>query len=236
AGASAPAPSAVAGDFAAGLGIGSLSIRWRRERYRRRSAAVLTSLQGNSILDRTVRFVTIRSRAWRHHRAGDIVMSVVIPFLVLLLAGAFAAYHRMRLATWVAFTATALVACWFLGADRTATIVAGALLALVAVPLLLPFVRKPLITAPALGFLRKALPPLSQTERIALETGSVGFEGELFTGDPDWNKLLAYPKPQLTDEEQAFLDGPVEELCRMTNEWEINHVHADLPPELWDFI
>ena len=163
-------------------------------------------------------------------------MSIAIPFIALLLASAFAAYHRMRLTSWVAITAIALLGCWFLGADRTATVVAGALLALVAVPLLLPFIRKPLSTAPALGFLRKALPPLSQTERIALETGSVGFEGELFSGDPDWDTLLGYPKPQLSAEEQAFLDGPVEELCRMTNEWEINHVHADLPPEMWEFI
>ncbi|MDR6673897.1 acyl-CoA dehydrogenase [Xanthomonas sp. 1678] len=163
-------------------------------------------------------------------------MSIVAPFLVLLLAGAFAAYHRMRLAVWAALSATLLVACWLLGANHTATIVAAALLALVAVPLLLPFVRKPLLTAPMLKVFRKVLPPLSQTERIALETGSVGFEGELFTGDPDWQKLLDYPKPQLTAEEQAFLDGPVEELCRMTNDWEITHVHADLPPELWSFV
>ena len=163
-------------------------------------------------------------------------MSIVAPFLVLLLAGAFAAYHRMRLAVWAALSATLLVACWLLGASHTATIVAAVLLALVAVPLLLPFVRKPLLTAPMLKVFRKVLPPLSQTERIALETGSVGFEGELFTGDPDWQKLLDYPKPQLTAEEQAFLDGPVEELCRMTNDWEITHVHADLPPELWSFV
>ncbi|CTP90288.1 acyl-CoA dehydrogenase [Xanthomonas graminis] len=163
-------------------------------------------------------------------------MSIVAPFLVLLLAGAFAAYHRMRLAVWAALSATLLVACWLLGASHSATIVAAVLLALVAVPLLLPFVRKPLLTAPMLKVFRKVLPPLSQTERIALETGSVGFEGELFTGDPDWQKLLNYPKPQLTAEEQAFLDGPVEELCRMTNDWEITHVHADLPPELWSFV
>lgn len=163
-------------------------------------------------------------------------MSIVAPFLVLLLAGAFAAYHRMRLAVWAALSATLLVACWLLGANHAATIVAAVLLALVAVPLLLPFVRKPLLTAPMLKVFRKVLPPLSQTERIALETGSVGFEGELFTGDPDWQKLLDHPKPQLTAEEQAFLDGPVEELCRMTNDWEITHVHADLPPELWSFV
>ncbi len=163
-------------------------------------------------------------------------MSIIAPFLVLLLAGAFAAYHRMRLAVWAALSATLLVACWLLGANHVATIVAAVMLAVVAMPLLLPFVRKPLLTAPMLKVFRKVLPPLSQTERIALETGSVGFEGELFTGDPDWQKLLNYPKPQLTAEEQAFLDGPVEELCRMTNDWEITHVHADLPPEIWSFI
>lgn len=163
-------------------------------------------------------------------------MSIVAPFLAFLLVGAFAAYHRIRLAYWAAITATLLVACWLLGANQTATIIAAVLVALIAVPLLIPAIRKPLVTAPLLKFFRKVLPPLSQTERIALETGSVGFEGELFTGDPDWNKLLNYPKPQLSVEEQAFLDGPVEELCRMTNDWEITHVYADLPPELWAFI
>ncbi|MFT3763493.1 MAG: acyl-CoA dehydrogenase [Pseudoxanthomonas sp.] len=163
-------------------------------------------------------------------------MSIVVPFLVLLLTTGIAAFHRLRLAVWAAVSACVLVAAWLLGASGAATVVAGALVALVALPLLIPAIRKPLLTAPALKFLRKALPPLSQTEKIALETGSVGFEGDLFTGDPDWNKLLNYPKPQLTAEEQAFLDGPVEELCRMVNDWEITHVHADLPPELWDFI
>ncbi|QNN47567.1 acyl-CoA dehydrogenase [Thermomonas brevis] len=163
-------------------------------------------------------------------------MSFALPFLAILAAGAFAAYHRLRLAVWAAITASLLVACWLLGADPVATAIAAALTALVAALLLVPAIRKPLLTAPALGFLRKALPPLSQTERIALETGSVGFEGDLFTGKPDWNKLLAYPKPQLSAEEQAFLDGPVEELCKRINDWEITHVHADLPPELWDFI
>src|SRR5690606_30622079 len=133
-------------------------------------------------------------------------------------------------------TAAGLAACWLLGANRAATVVAIVLTALVAIPLLLPFVRKPLITAPLLNFYRRMLPPLSQTERFALEAGSVGFEGELFSGAPDWNQLMSQPRPQLTDEEQAFLDGPVEELCRMTNDWEITHVRADLPPEMWAFM
>ena len=143
----------------------------------------------------------------------------------------------MRLVTWTLISVALLVACWFIPyVNQTATIVAAAVLAVIAVPLLLPFIRKPLLTGPMMKVFRKVLPPLSQTERIALETGSVGFEGELFTGDPDWNILLNYPKPQLTAEEQAFLDGPVEELCAMVNDWEITHVHADLPPELWAFI
>src|SRR5690606_11029720 len=163
-------------------------------------------------------------------------MSIAAPILAFLLISGFAAYHRMRLVTWTVLQAIALAACWYLGAHQTTTLVMAIITAAIAVPLLLPFIRKPLIVGPLLSVFRRILPPLSQTERIALETGSVGFEGELFTGDPDWQKLLDYPKPQLTAEEQAFLDGPVEELCRMINDWELTHVHADLPPELWDFI
>ncbi len=163
-------------------------------------------------------------------------MSVVLPFLAFLVAGAFAAYHRLRLAVWAALTATLLVACWLLGASHAATITAAVIVALIAVPLLLPQIRKPFITAPLLTFYTKLLPPLSDTERTALEAGTVGFEGQLFSGKPDWDQLLKLPKPQLTAEEQAFLDGPTEELCRMTDDWDITHVRADLPPELWDYI
>ena len=163
-------------------------------------------------------------------------MSIAIPFLAFLLAGAFAAYHRLRLAVWAALTATLLVACWLLGANPTATLIAAVIVALIAVPLLIPQLRKPLITAPLLKFYRQILPPLSQTERIALESGTVGFEGELFSGKPAWDKLLSQPKPVLTAEEQAFLDGPVEDLCKMIDDWEITHVHADLTPELWDYV
>jgi acyl-CoA dehydrogenase len=163
-------------------------------------------------------------------------MSVAIPFLAFLFAAAFAAYHRLRLWLWAAITAVLLVACWFLGADPAATMIAAALVALISVPLLLPFIRKPLITAPLLKFYTKILPPLSDTERTALESGTVGFEGELFSGKPDWDKLLTLPKPALTAEEQAFLDGPCADLCRMIDDWDITHVRADLSPELWDFI
>ncbi|WP_119718845.1 acyl-CoA dehydrogenase [Cognatilysobacter tabacisoli] len=163
-------------------------------------------------------------------------MSVAAPFLAFLIIGAIAAYHRLRLPVWAALTATALVGCWLLGANVAATIVAGALVALIAVPLLLPQIRLPLITAPLLKFYTKILPPLSETERVALEAGTVGWEGQLFSGKPDWDVLFNQPKPELSADEQAFLDGPVEQLCRMVNDWEITHVHADLTPEIWEFL
>ncbi|MDQ3269180.1 MAG: acyl-CoA dehydrogenase [Pseudomonadota bacterium] len=163
-------------------------------------------------------------------------MNIAIPFLALLLVGAIAAYHRLRLSVWTAVSATALVAVWLLGASAGATLLAGFLLAAIAVPLLLPQIRLPTITAPLLKFYTKILPTLSETEQVALEAGTVGFEGELFSGKPDWRVLLDQPRPQLTAEEQAFIDGPVEQLCRMTDDWDITHVRADLPPQMWDFI
>jgi len=162
--------------------------------------------------------------------------SVSLPFVLLLLLAGVAAYHRWRLSVCAALGGLLLAGGWFAGMNTIAVIIAAALLALVTLPVLLPFVRIALLTAPLLNIFRKILPPLSKTERIALETGSVGFEGELFSGAPDWRILLNHPKPELSAEEQAFLDGPVEEACRMVDEWQINHVLADLPPELWAFI
>ena len=73
-------------------------------------------------------------------------MSIIAPFLAFLLVGALAAYHRLRLAYWAAITITALVACWLLGANPAATVVAAVLVALIAIPLLIPGLRKPLVT------------------------------------------------------------------------------------------
>jgi acyl-CoA dehydrogenase len=80
------------------------------------------------------------------------------------------------------------------------------------------------------------MPAMSDTERDALEAGTVWWEGELFAGRPRWQKLLDIPAPRLSVAEQAFLDGPVEALCRQLNDWEITHDRKDLPPEAWRFI
>lgn len=96
--------------------------------------------------------------------------------------------------------------------------------------------RRHLLTRPVLKLMHKALPSLSETERDALEAGDVWWDAELFTGNPDWSKFLQTPPAKLSKDEQAFLDGPVEELCRMLNDWEINWERKDLPPEVWRFI
>jgi acyl-CoA dehydrogenase len=110
------------------------------------------------------------------------------------------------------------------------------LFAAIAVPLnYLPW-RRELISGPFLQQYRRMIPALSNTEQVALEAGTVGWEGELFAGDPDWKKLLDMPFPELSVEEQAFVDGPVEELCDRLNEWEITHRAADLDTETWEFL
>ena len=106
----------------------------------------------------------------------------------------------------------------------------------IAVPLNLPDWRRQSISAPLLGWFRKVLPPLSDTEQQALDAGTVWWDGELLSGRPDWGKLHNFPTPRLTEEEQAFLDGPVEQLCQMTNEWQVTTELQDLPPNVWQFI
>ncbi|MBX3704313.1 MAG: acyl-CoA dehydrogenase [Steroidobacteraceae bacterium] len=96
--------------------------------------------------------------------------------------------------------------------------------------------RRFLISNRFLKIYKRMLPPMSRTEREALEAGTVWWDGELFTGGPDWNKLLSAKAPRLTAEEQAFIDGPCEELCRMIDDWDITHRRADLPPEVFEFI
>jgi acyl-CoA dehydrogenase len=96
--------------------------------------------------------------------------------------------------------------------------------------------RRDYITRPIFSFARGVLPPMSDTEREALEAGDVWWDADLFTGNPDWSKLLANAPATLTDEEKAFLNGPVDELCAMLDDWKINWEWRDLPPEAWDFI
>lgn len=96
--------------------------------------------------------------------------------------------------------------------------------------------RRDWLTRPIFSWARKVMPEMSDTEREALEAGDVWWDADLFTGSPDWSKLLAYPQARLTAEEEAFLNGPVDELCAMLDDWTINWDLRDLPPQVWDFI
>ena len=112
------------------------------------------------------------------------------------------------------------------------------LLALVVVAglILVRPLRRAVLSRPIFATYRKVLPQMSETERDALEAGTVWWEGELFRGKPDWQKLHAYPQPKLTAAEQSFMDNEVEEACRLVNDWKVTHELYDLPKEAWRYI
>ena len=97
-------------------------------------------------------------------------------------------------------------------------------------------IRRDWISKPIFGWAQHVLPSLSDTEREAIEAGDVWWDADLFSGNPDWAKLLAFPQAALTDEEAAFLAGPVEELCAMLDDWRITWEWRDLPPEVWAYL
>ncbi len=114
--------------------------------------------------------------------------------------------------------------------------IVAAVLLLPAIVLNLPALRRKLVSNAVLSAFRKVLPPMSQTERDAIEAGTVWWDGELFSGRPDWARLLAMSRPTLTAEEQRFLDHECEELCSMVTDWETTHVYRDLPPAVWQYV
>jgi acyl-CoA dehydrogenase len=139
---------------------------------------------------------------------------------------------------WWSVAAAAVL--WWLSAladfaSGTNLILAG-LFVVAAAILNIPVLRRIVISNRVLAIYRRILPDMSQTEKEAIDAGTVWWDADLFSGKPDWDKLLRTPEPRLSAEEQAFLDGPVEELCEMCNEWEISHERQDLPEHVWQFI
>ena len=92
------------------------------------------------------------------------------------------------------------------------------------------------LSRPLYGVFRRILPRMSDTEREALEAGTVWWEGELFRGSPSARALHAIPAPRLSDEERSFLDHEVEALCAMVDDWRVTREDHDLPPEAWEYI
>ncbi|MEM9304117.1 MAG: acyl-CoA dehydrogenase [Pseudomonadota bacterium] len=164
-------------------------------------------------------------------------MDTLFMFLALLGVGLAAGFLRVTWRRWSIATGVTLALFTFFGNVGLLTLAATWLVfAVVAAPLNYVPWRQQYLTKPVLGMYRKMVPKLSETEEVALHAGTVGWEGELFAGKPDFKRLLAQPEPELTAEERAFLDGPCETVCGMVDDWEVTHELADLNPETWRYL
>ncbi|MGH8231702.1 MAG: acyl-CoA dehydrogenase [Steroidobacteraceae bacterium] len=154
----------------------------------------------------------------------------------LVVAVLYLAYRRLPLLSFTAAFTVLLLAYSVLGSPAGAW--QGLLWLLLVCFWLLNLrpLRIALISGPFMRTYRRLLPSMSETERDALEAGTVWWEGELFTGNPDWRKLQAAAAPRLSAEEQAFVDGPCDTLCRMLDDFDITHRRGDLPPEVWQYL
>ena len=163
-------------------------------------------------------------------------MAILIWVVLVIGALLTLAYRRTDLATSTIVLGALLVAYWIFGDGgflwNTVLLVLFALLVLLNVEAL----RRDNVTRRLFDVYRRMLPSMSKTEQEALEAGNVWWDGELFTGMPDWRRLKNLPPPKLTQEEQAFLNGPTEELCRILDDWQITHELADMPPNVWQYM
>jgi acyl-CoA dehydrogenase len=159
-------------------------------------------------------------------------------WLVVTVAAVIAlAYVGGSGVAWTGVLAASVAAAWVAHLlPPWLTLALALALVVLAIPLNVVPLRRKLFSEGILAGFRKVLPPMSQTEREAIEAGTVWWDGELFSGKPNWRRLLDTPAPRLTAAEQSFIDTEVEELCGMVTEWETTNVHRDLPPAVWQFI
>jgi acyl-CoA dehydrogenase len=156
---------------------------------------------------------------------------------ILVVAAVIALLYAGRgFAAWTLGGALALVG-WAIAGIHSPVLFACAAIALAGGAFVFgrPDLRRRWVTARAMPIVARLLPRLGETERIALEAGTVWWDGDLFSGDPDWRKLLAFEPKSLSPAERAFLEGPVEKLCSMLDDWDVSQ-RGDLPPEIWDFL
>jgi acyl-CoA dehydrogenase len=157
-------------------------------------------------------------------------------FLAFIFVVGVLAYHRASFIIW-----TLSVGLFLVLATRFLGIGVGMVLAWIfylafAIPFNIAKWRRQFISRRILNFYRNVMPTMSRTEREAISAGTVTWEGDLFRGNPNWQKLLSHAPAKLTAEEQVFLDGPVETLCRMIHDWQITHTNMDLSPEIWSYL
>src|SRR6267378_964292 len=171
----------------------------------------------------------------REHSGGPMPLAVWIVAVVAVSVAL--AYLNSSGWLWIAAGAAAILAGLVGGALTVdAFLVLGGIFAFGSVVLGVAPLRRVLVSRLLLAWYRGQLPAMSQTEQEAIDAGTVWWDGDLFSGRPDWGKLLALPQPKLTPEEQSFLDNETEQLCAMVNDWETTQVYQDLPPHAWQFI
>lgn len=158
-----------------------------------------------------------------------LLFQLFILFCVLWVSG----YYRARMGTALASSGVALV---MMTLSSEFLFIPWLLFLPVAVLFFADDLRKDKITRPFFAFFKKVLPPMNQTEKEALDAGDVWWDGELFRGNPDWKKLLDFEKPELSEEEQNFLDNQVETVCEMVCDWQVSFEDKDLPEEVWDYL
>ncbi|WP_210472355.1 acyl-CoA dehydrogenase FadE [Vibrio crassostreae] len=160
-------------------------------------------------------------------------MNILLSLLGMTAILGVCLYHRVSLVRALVVLTGAMVALTLFGGVA----VTGWLCYLLAVAIFaVPTIRQTLISQKALSLFKKVLPAMSQTEKEALEAGTVWWEAELFKGKPEWKKLQNIADPKLSEAEQAFLDGPVNTVCEMVNDYQVTHELADLPPEVWQYL
>ncbi|OBT16899.1 acyl-CoA dehydrogenase [Vibrio sp. UCD-FRSSP16_10] len=160
-------------------------------------------------------------------------MEIFFALLLLVIVLGACLYHRTSLFS--AFISTS-VALLIYSIAVEFSIFPWALLLGITAFMKLDTWRQKTVTNKALTLFKSVLPPMSQTEKEALDAGTTWWEAELFQGKPNWQFLKDIPKSTLSTEEKAFLDGPVNELCAMVNDYEITHELADMPPEIWQYL
>ncbi len=157
---------------------------------------------------------------------------LAVPAILLL-----AAYFRWPLILWSLCIAIVLMTWQLFESPATSQLTTAWLIyAAIFIPLNIKPLRRVLFSRFVYKAMARAMPGISQTEQEALEAGDVWWEAELFSGKPDFDMVRKLPPPKLSEAEQAFLDGPVEQLCTMLDDWKITHEDFDLSPEAWQFI
>ncbi|MEZ8203265.1 acyl-CoA dehydrogenase FadE [Vibrio splendidus] len=160
-------------------------------------------------------------------------MNILLSLLGMTAVLSVCLYHRVSLVRALIVLTSTMVALTLFGGVA----VTGWLCYLLAIAIFaVPAIRQTIISQKALSLFKKVLPAMSQTEKEALEAGTVWWEAELFKGKPEWKKLQNIADPKLSEAEQEFLDGPVNTVCEMVNDYQVTHELADLPPEVWQYL